>query len=339
MALRSLYAMHGEPFTIFHAGELDLEDTGVTSAVASLKALPHVEIENLSVWHRATYGNDTDGLAGFKGYFCKVGALLAAPYDIVTLIDLDAALMENPFSLLMDTDVFRDHGHYLFRDRRSTSSETSRVVKHLERFWRKYHPSRERELAPELLNSPPFTGWSHDYGESAVVLIDKCRNVPALTILEHMVGPGNLAATKQHVHGDKEAYWQAVALAGQRIGMNPYSWAAVGTRNAKGEACCHINIAQWVWLSGRPQIFYLNGDGVDDLISGDADTLLNSYISRPVGYFHSRNPLQSSFCSLGAMPLPAYALGTLNTYRLLHDDFDSLDSKYEHGAQLKSQVG
>jgi hypothetical protein len=278
MALKTLYKMNNESFVVFHADELADADLDVANAMASLRALPNVKVINLLTWHQATYENDSHGLMAFKGYFCKVGALLAAPYDIVGVIDLDVVLMANPF-LLLGTDIFQSHGHYLFRDRRTTPSQrTNEYIAELKRMWAQFHPERLDNVSSALAQSPPFSGWSHDYGESAAVFMDKSQNADALAILEQMAGHSSLTALGPYVHGDKESYWQALAMADREVGMNPSSWAAAGSRNTNGEACCHQDtLAQWLWLRGhQPQIFYLNGDGIEKLISGEKDTLFRS---------------------------------------------------------------
>ena len=130
--------------------------------------------------------------------------------------------MSDPFRL-MDTDIFRTRGHFLFRDVRTWVSEkTSHYTQQLRELLAHFHPDCPGNISKPRLESPPFTGWSYSHGESALVLFDKARSHDALAILEEMVGPRLIDTTKRHVWGDKESYWQAVALAGHEPGMHTY---------------------------------------------------------------------------------------------------------------------
>jgi hypothetical protein len=147
MALRTVYDMKNDSFVVFHADELgEANADAVAKAVAALTALPNVKVENLLKWYQTTYGDRSEEghFTAFKGYVCKIGALLAAPYDIVALIDLDVVLMGSPF-LLLNSDIFQNHGHYLFRDQRSSpSSRTRKYIKELKRLWARFHPDHPR---------------------------------------------------------------------------------------------------------------------------------------------------------------------------------------------------
>jgi hypothetical protein len=223
----------------------------------------------------------------------------------------------------MESDIFQSHGHYLFRDRRTSPSKTTEgYISELKRIWAQLHPDRPQNFSLTLANSPPFSGWSHDYGESAVVLMDKGRNANALDILEQITGRNSFADLKTYVHGDKESYWQAVALADCKLGMNPYIWAAVGSKSGSGEACCHqYTLAQWLWQPGHhPEIFYLNGDGIEKLLSQGDDALFHSWVSHPLDYFSSQTNADT-YCNPGAIPIPTRVSQTLMAYRLLYESF------------------
>lgn len=341
-ALRQLYGMANESFTIFHAEELDVSSAEVLGAIKRLEALPHVRVESLAQWYSIAYpSNDTTaakgGLKRFQGFFCKAGALLAAPYDVVALVDLDVVLMDNPFALT-DTPTFRDTGSYLFRDRRISAGNAYRQQSaeayrdRLEGLWRwSFHhpPGRSNGtvplLPPALTRSPPFTGWSYDYGESAVVVLDKRRHVKALDILQQMMGVELFETVTTGIHGDKEVYWQALALAGEAPGMNALACADVGRRNDNGDACCyHWTNAQWTWHHGDksgPRIFYVNGDGVEKLVAAQDDTLLHAWVSDPLDYFSNRTRIDylDTCCNRGAQPLPPYVVATFHAYRIAYE--------------------
>lgn len=322
--LRALYSMNNTSFVVFHADEIDRKDAKMHAQIKSLTNTPGVKLESLTEWYRMAYGDNVDGLNEFRGYFCKVGALLAAPFDIVALIDLDVVLMSNPFSL-MDTDIYRKHGHYLFRDlRTSITEETQKYTQQLREFWAHFHPDRPNNVSAALLNSPPFTGWSHFHGESALVLVDKGRNSVSMAVLEEMVGPHLMSRIKLYVLGDKESYWQAIALAGHEPGMNPYAWATVGHMDDKGQTCSYSYVlAQWVWLDGElPKVFYVNSDGIENLITGKEDTLFRSSISDPKDYYSPRTNIDNP-CASGATSIPQNLLQTFHAYRLIYEQLDT----------------
>jgi hypothetical protein len=331
MALQRLHGMSNENFMVFHANEIDEQ------SVARLERLQGVHVLNLEIWYTQTYPEHSiEGLDNFKGYFCKVGALLAAPFETVAVIDLDAVLLDNPFSLLR-TPIYQNTGVYLFSDRRLPHSEPYK--EHLTRMWAKFNPDRPDNISSSLTSSPPFTGWSRDYGESALVIFNKKRNFRAVEILEKMVAPDVFSATSHMVYGDKETYWRALALAdAEMIGMNPYMWAAAGFPDGNGLTCCHKGaLAQWVWLPGeRPKVFYINGGGIEEWITGKDDVALST-VSDPVSYLSSRTQLQS-FCSPGQTPFSFGIVQILHAYRLIFNGHGEL-STHQDGAVSVEEGG
>ena len=240
-ALRHLHGLANESFTVYHADELNYDDHDTREAIKRLGSLPNVRIENLKEWYHASYSGDQDdkGIERFKGFFCKVGALLSAPHDIVAVVDLDVVFMDNPFALI-ETSVFRHTGSYLFRDRRSIVEVESTFEAYRERLtelWRLMHPDRPYNVSKELLTSPPYLGWSYHYGESALVLMNKRRHFEAMCTLQRMIGPELFTLTTTGVFGDKEAYWQALALTEKEPGMNPFACADVGHMTEHGNVC------------------------------------------------------------------------------------------------------
>lgn len=297
----------------------------------ALNVYPTFVIQSLQEWYAATFKNDVKGggIGRFQSFFCKVGALLAAPYDVVALIDTEVVLLDNPF-VLMDTETFRRRGSYLFRDRRLSAEywgqSGSDYRGRLSRLWETFHPDSPHNLSRALLDSPPFTGWSYDHGESAVVVIDKTRHPEAMRVLTGMIGPDTFAITSAGLLGDKEAYWQALALANEEPGMNAFACSEVGIMNEHGETCTHsYTMAQWIFEKrSSPRIFYLNGDGLEPFIAGQDDTLLRAWISDPLHYFspHTRIDYRGFRCNKGANALPAYVREALYAYRLFYEEYD-----------------
>lgn len=338
--IRSIQHIHGasnEIFIVYNAGELNTSDHDTKKAIERVQTLPNARIESLSAWYESAYGNDraTEGLENFQGFICKVGALLAAPYDIVALIDTDVILMNHPFTLIK-TPSFQTHGNYLFRDRRISGREGPQGTEaayrtRLRELWQEVRAEDDQEFPSALSSSPPFTGWSYEYGESAVVLMNKQRHAKAMGILQLMVGPRLFEQTTAHIFGDKEVYWQALAFANETPGMNAYANADVGLANERKDACCHkYTNAQWVWFeSDRPKIFYINGDGVEDWMTGKDDTLLNSFVSDPLYYFSPNTRvdyLASGCCNKGANSMPSYAREIMHGYRLHYELYDQIES-------------
>lgn len=329
-ALRHLHGLANESFTVYHADELNYDDHDTQEAVRRLESLPNVSIENLKDWYHASYSSEQDdkGIERFKGFFCKVGALLSAPHDIVAVVDLDVVFMDNPFALI-ETSVFHHTGSYLFRDRRTLMEGEGALEdyrKRLNELWRFLHPDRPSDVSKELASSPPFIGWSYHCGEGSLVLMNKKRHFESMGSLQRMVDPELFGITTTGIFGDKEAYWQALALTEKEPGMNPFACADVGHMNEHGNVCNYRQaMAQWVATSrGRPKIFYVNGDAVETLVAGDDDTLLRSWISDPLHAFSSRVPSDNAFtgCNRGANPLPPYVIETFHAYRLIYEQYE-----------------
>lgn len=335
-ALRQLYGMDSVNITVYHADELDGSNRTIQAAMHRLEGMPNVRIDNLKEWYESLNETDAethhDGMERFKGFFCKVGALLAAPYDIVALIDLEVILMADPF-MLVDTDMFRSRGSYLFRDRRISAEarfqSNSAYQQRVRDLWGHFHPENPDDLPDSLILSPPFTGWSYDHGESAVVVIDKWRHWKAMRILMTMVISDLFPVVTEGMYGDKEIYWQALALAGEDPGMNAFACSEVGILNDDGDTCPYYwTVAQWIFeRESRPTIFYVNGDGLEAMIRGEDDTLLRGWVSDPLYYFSSQTRLDyiSYNCNKGANPLPSYVRETFHAYRLIFGSYDTIE--------------
>lgn len=340
--LKRLHGMQDDAFTVYHADELHESDESIRDGISKLEALPNVRVQSLAGWYASAYGNqsrDEGGLKRFQGFFCKIGALLASSYDVVALVDLDVALMASPFDLA-GSSVFRKTGTYLFRDRRlsaryNVDGQTSEQYRNkMQQLWRMLRPDRPHNVSLALTGSPPFNGWTYDYGESAVVLLDKRRHTQALRTMQTMVGPELFDDLVRGIHGDKEVYWQALALADEEPGMNPFACADVGRTDERGnKTCCYMwTNGQWAWDDeGGLRVFYVNGDGVERMVDGTDDTLFRSWISDPLDYFSSRVPYDylDTCCNYGANPLPSYVIETFHVYRLAFESYDNKPKRYK----------
>lgn len=59
------------------------------------------------------------------------------------------------------------------------------------------------DMPETLTQSPPFTGQSYDVGESAVVVVDRSRNRPAMDVLRRMCSPDLITVLWDYILGDK----------------------------------------------------------------------------------------------------------------------------------------
>lgn len=143
--------MRDDPFIIYHADELN---STMAAAMQSVTSLPGVRIENLKGWAESTYPDADihDLLKPLRSFVCKPAALLASPYDITALIDLDVILARSPWDLLSHP-IYERSGAYLFSDRRVrftppfNSEEAYRET--TARLWYQLNPGA-KELPPQL---------------------------------------------------------------------------------------------------------------------------------------------------------------------------------------------
>jgi hypothetical protein len=140
-SLRSLYPdLRTVPFLLYHAEELRTR--------GPVSDEPDVHVRSLKGWYDATFAavsarergdgpvvDDLEGLRRFRSFLCKPAALLAAPADLVAVLDLDAMPLHSPFALL-NTTVFEETGSYLFLDRKVVADQLPAYVEALEETWR-----------------------------------------------------------------------------------------------------------------------------------------------------------------------------------------------------------
>lgn len=322
------------------------------------------------------------GFITFRSFFCKVGALLDAPFHLIALMDLDLILFDSPFRLV-DTLTFQQTGTHFFVDRRRVSSNHINTLRDLfTKLWKHFEPYRRHPqgvisslsqhlrssfssktekkkddgytninddsiiipATSSLGQSAQMTGWSSDYGESGVVLYDKKRHATSLQILTELVSPGFIDSVNLNMYGDKELYWQSLAYAGLDVGMNPWAVSEVGEESgaASNRTCAYkATMAQWVSYLPNikeeggaegaeedvPHLFYLNCDGVEDLMTHHEDVLYHASISDPLP---ARSPLveiapedsRDGSCNRGARPFDSKALDAFRLYQSIYDSWE-----------------
>jgi hypothetical protein len=324
--LQEIYGMTNETFLIYHADEFK---PAHDRALRNLKSLPRVKVRSLKPWHSRTFpGQDVKRLAGF---YCKPAALLAAEEELVVLLDLDAVVLENPFSLI-HTTPFQYTGSYFFTDRRfldmgfHSKEDAGRLnedwVAVLRDLWHILQPDKP-QLSRYLLDSPAFRGFSKEYGESAMVVYDKGRNPEAARMLQRMLEPRIMDHLNEWMYGDKELYWLSFAMAGRPPGMNPWAWTSVGIP-WEGDRICEVGftLGQWAELLGdrEPRVIYLNGDGVEDAITkeGFMKVMKKTFISRPKPYYE----IHPGFCAPrgGEKKVEGVIFDKLKAYKRIYED-------------------
>jgi hypothetical protein len=280
MMMRRRHSMENETFLIFHADEL----TEATPGISFVKNVPRVEVVSLAGWYNETFphllaserqlgAGEKTHFERFRGYLCKPASVLAADADVVAFVDNEAMLFHSPFDL-MDTDIFNRTGSYLFRDRRlQTNSEIQWYRYAIVAAWKSLNPAST--IIPKVLSeSPPFTGYSQEQGESAVLLFDKARQPRAAAALKRMLEPDLLIPLAPHIWGDKEYFWLAFAIAELEPGLNPMDVMPIGQYYSDDEICTiGFAIGQLVPeaggdIDGEYKLFYMNGDAMDMFIKG-----------------------------------------------------------------------
>jgi hypothetical protein len=283
--LQQNYHMENETFLIYHANELSDD----LPAMSIIKNLSGVEVISLAGWYEAAFPHlavldrqlkppEVPYFNRFKGFLCKPAAVLAADASLVAYVDQDAMLFYSPFDL-MGTEIFNRTGSYFFRDRRLQNNPDLASYQYaLVAAWKAINP-RGTEIPSILRESPVFTGWGHEVGESAVFLYDKARQPRAAAALQRMLEPDLLDSLQKHWYGDKDMYWLSFALAELEPGLNPMDVVPIGQWFSNPvdpqELCCiGFAIGQILPRKGTHlyedyDLFYVNGDAVETFMRGD----------------------------------------------------------------------
>lgn len=200
------------------------------SSVASLEKLPGVRVQDLAklVGRMETEAADGD-LTKFRSYLCKFLALLHSPFQQTTLMDSDTMFFANPEGL-WDLPVIHETGTLFFYDRATRNLGQAKLsCEFVEEF-----AKHDGELLGARLRSD-FREAHSDLCEketqheqcSSLVMLDKMHPVAsqALQMLKklltkHLVKDKRFTDSRRFF-GDKELYWIACELAGQRCAFNP----------------------------------------------------------------------------------------------------------------------
>eukprot|EP01031_Cornospumella_fuschlensis_P032846 gene32846-39717_t len=100
------------PVTIYHCNELDL---GKLHIFDELRNVQFVDL--CPPGKELIFGMSRAAAAKrLRGFFCKIAALISAPYKEVIVMDLDTVFFKNP-ARLFETELYKQTGAYFFRDR------------------------------------------------------------------------------------------------------------------------------------------------------------------------------------------------------------------------------
>ncbi|RYG66830.1 hypothetical protein EON64_08840, partial [archaeon] len=230
------------PITIYHCNELDLEKLHIFD-----------ELRNVQFVDLCPPGQDwvlgmTRPAAAkrLRGFFCKIAAIISAPYQEVIVMDLDTVFFKRP-DRLFETDLYKETGAYFFRDRSLHASiyddkgqpkyEVNQVFFDI---MREQHIQVDRQYVEDQYRghgvswwwrclrdywanaSFPFKTCVGQYQESSVVVLDKRRHPRYLSLLEHYL------PTLSFGYSEKEMFWVVGHLSNESWTFEPYQAAQYG---------------------------------------------------------------------------------------------------------------
>lgn len=210
------------PVAIMHCDELHHR------GIASFSALPQTHIVNICE-HKAVMGMDETTMRHrLRSWFCKVAAILFAPFTEVMAVDMDTIWFDNPDSVF-ETEPFIRTGTLFMRDRLTHDSTNRAFFNQVLTLVHSINTSVELTpaFAADHLASFGVNFFLralanaqepalNNVQESSIVLIDKSRHENLLLALE------KLLPTFQLGYGDKEIYWIAALIAGEDVSFEPF---------------------------------------------------------------------------------------------------------------------
>lgn len=306
----------------------------------SPQAMPGVTVESLLPWRMSAYNMtlESHDVKTFRGYFCKIGAALAAErFDLVAIVDLDAILFEDPFALA-EWAPFRQSGGVFFRERRliKTSPIPNASVEHnrqvLGDIWHRLTGEAPEKLPSAIKEEPIYSGWSMHTVESAVQLYDR-RQTRAVEILKFLAGPDMIQYTGSITWGDEDFLWLSLGLAGLPVSISPVLPGNIGDQKKdddRGEVLtCDVHVAYLQYLPWtnitQPQFFYVNGVAVEKYLqTGDKWLIDDTFLARAMTYAEGVElNIPDDFCQLGSQKLPSQVRDRLLYYKQVYDEYDT----------------
>ncbi len=208
------------PIEVWEAGEeLSEEGRHVLSNV------PELTLRNTTDYD--------DRIDFWRGFQIKAPALLYSTAEHFIWCDADAHLFQNP-TVLLDTDMYRNTGSYIFRDfsEWAYSSLVEDAPQHFNsiprylgrrRFVRELFPTKPAHFPSEwdhlYEDSLPVEPAAEAHAETAVFAIDRSQHADVVRSFYNL--NYHHSYTYRQVHGDKELLWMSFLLHKKPYGIHP----------------------------------------------------------------------------------------------------------------------
>jgi len=211
-----------------------------------------------------------DRMKYFQSFHCKPLALAHSCFDEVILFDQDIIPLQN-IQKLFEVPAYNLSGALFFHDFRfrMSSGRASVSMEKVRKLYQKLlsvQPGYDKELGRHLSESFLWRNISADTQESSIVVVDRTRHKGMMemliwiykdpSLIESLCGSrGKLRGrfVDEYIHGDKELYWLAAALAGEPVSFSPWSGSVYHP--------CENLIAQYdPAVEEDPNILWINGN-------------------------------------------------------------------------------
>lgn len=233
----------------------------------------------------------------FKGFFCKVAALLVSPYPETMMIDLDVVFFQQP-ELLFQAPAYTSTGALYFRSRnyprdhvnntwfpealslfRSRNIIVDDPILAAQRsnktginfFWRYIytdHMNKKLPFSSPKLSFPVF----NDIQDSSIIVFDKSSHQKTLIVLRELLPTFNIG------YGDKEIFWIATTIADDTYSFEPFLTGQYGD--------CHGVVMHFDPLSGHDPTnakpFHINGEYLVEKDITYAGEFATALITQPI---------------------------------------------------------
>jgi hypothetical protein len=189
-----------------------------------------------------------------RGFFCKVGALIASPFQQTMVVDLDVVWMQQP-DRLFESRYFQRTGSLFFRDRvyhfkkkehskirinvediipffeqhgvQVTRSSANRMAfeNGVSLFWlhvagrlNNSNANSSTAIVKQIMQGEvdPRYPFLSEYQDSSVVMLDSTRHPKLLRTLEYHLPSFGFG------YGDKELFWVAATISGEPFTFEPF---------------------------------------------------------------------------------------------------------------------
>ncbi|KAI8909091.1 mannosyltransferase putative-domain-containing protein [Gorgonomyces haynaldii] len=209
-ALLSIRSVHKSniPIYVMHLGETDLSQHYRQELVQNIEHLQIIDLWDIFPPHKVH----------FEGWSAKPAMLLAAPCLECILMDSDVWFTKNPVTLF-DQSIYRNTGMLLFKDRTVIDGF------HRQEWILSLIPSTfHHKIADYRMIK---RGASHE-AESGVVVINKAKRFVGMIGVAYLNTAPVVPESYRDFLGDKETFWQGMAMLEEDYGFDPQLPVAVG---------------------------------------------------------------------------------------------------------------